>query len=164
MPIASAISSLVLVSMALDGVAAVASAPNAFIKSGKPSRSSLTPLITSSAICTKSLLIAKTSPTVRSLTRGLGLKVDFKVVVVEREPVPRSNCVGETSRLPQTRPARSGERDSLACLQLASMISFQVFQAFVHFPGFALNDRRRRPHSQWQETGGEYRQRHVPAT
>ena len=60
-----------LLGLGVDGLgcrAAVASAPNAFITSGAPSRSSLTPLITSSAICTKSLLIAKTSPTVRSLT------------------------------------------------------------------------------------------------
>src|SRR6478672_11179809 len=35
---------------------------------GMKSDTAVTPLITSSAICTKSLLIAKTSPTVRSLT------------------------------------------------------------------------------------------------
>src|SRR4029077_12751818 len=49
-------------------------------------------------------------------------------------------------------------------LQFASMISFQVFQAFVRSPEFAPNDHRRGHHSQWQEIGGEYRQRHVPAT
>jgi hypothetical protein len=49
----------VLVSKAFGAVAAVARAPKAFIDSGAASYVSLTPPITSSAIWTKSLLIAK---------------------------------------------------------------------------------------------------------
>jgi hypothetical protein len=73
-------------------------------------------------------------------------------------------CLGPTNPPLQVRPAQSGERGSLGCLQFASMISFQVFQAFDRFLEFARNDRRRKHRFQWQAIGGEYPQRHVPAT
>ena len=73
-------------------------------------------------------------------------------------------CLAETNRRPQTRPAQSGERGFLAGLRFASMISLQVSPSLVRFFEFAPSDHRRRHRFRWQEIGGEYRRRHVPAT
>ena len=54
--------------------------------------------------------------------------------------------IGGTIRLPRVLPARSGGRGFLG-FQLASLISFQVFQPFIRFRELAPNDHRIKRHA-----------------